>query len=254
MNRTLSKIIICLSLIVFAAASIGPLASRFTEPERYTEYTASLDEKTETVLKLMAASTVTSAGISAIPGDTATPIAEKLADFSEYFLMILCVLYAEKYMLTLVPMGVFRGLIPLTCLLFILGRFWNPRLFDRHGMKLLIMSIAMLLVIPLSIHTSDLVYNTYRQSIESTLASAEELVARGKEELTELDKIAKLAEESLDSVDTMADKINTLVGENTDGLLKTVERLNEIDLEKLNQSIDDLNRVIAPLAKFFGRG
>ena len=175
MNRTLSKIIICLSLIVFAAASIGPLASRFTEPERYTQYTASLDEKTETVLKLMAASTVTSAGISAIPGDTATPIAEKLADFSEYFLMILCVLYAEKYMLTLVPMGVFRGLIPLTCLLFILGRFWNPRLFDRHGMKLLIMSIAMLLVIPLSIHTSDLVYDTYRQSIESTLASAEEL-------------------------------------------------------------------------------
>ena len=175
MNRTVSKIIICLSLIVFAAVSFGPVASRLSEPERYTEYTSSLDDKTATVLKLMAASTVTSAGISAIPGDTATPIAEKLADFSEYFLLILCVLYAEKYLLTLLPLGVCKGLIPLTCGLFIAGRIWNPRLFDRQGFKLLIVSVALLLVIPLSIHASDLVYDTYRQSIESTLASAEEL-------------------------------------------------------------------------------
>ena len=175
MNRVVSKIIICLSLIVFAAVSFGPVASRLSVPERYAEYTASLDDKTETVLKLMAASTVTSAGISAIPGDTATPIAEKLADFSEYFLLILCVLYAEKYLLTLLPLGVCKGLIPLTCGLFIAGRLWNPRLFDRQGFKLLIMSVALLLVIPLSVRTSDLVYNTYRQSIETTLASAEEL-------------------------------------------------------------------------------
>ena len=175
MNNILSKAVICIVLVFFAAVSFGPVASRLSAPERYTEYTASLDGKTETVLKLMAASTVTSAGISAIPGDTATPIAEKLADFSEYFLLILCVLYAEKYLLTLLPLGVCKGLIPLTCGLFIAGRLWNPRLFDRQGFKLLIMSVALLLVIPLSVRTSDLVYNTYRQSIETTLASAEEL-------------------------------------------------------------------------------
>ena len=213
MNKTLSNIIICLSLLVFAVISFGPVADRLSEPERYVEYTASLDDKTETVLKLMAASTVTSAGISAIPGDTATPIAEKLADFSEYFLLILCILYAEKYMLTLVPLGVFRGLIPLTCALFILGRIWNPRLFDRQGVKLLIMSVALLLVIPLSIHASDLVYNTYRQSIESTLASAEELSDK-TEELNEAENpsvIDSILNKLTETKDTLTDKAATIL-------------------------------------------
>ena len=175
MNNALSKAVICLMLVLFAVLSFFPLANRFSSPERSTEYNDSIDEKTETVLKLMAASTVTSAGLSAIPGDTATPIAEKLADFSEYFLLILCVLYAEKYLLSIIPLGVFRGLVPLTCALFMIGRFWNPRLLDRQGWKLTLVSAALLAVIPLSIRTSDLIYATYQQSIDTTIASAEEL-------------------------------------------------------------------------------
>ncbi len=175
MNRAASKIAVCIALIAFAILAFFPVAQKASDPARYTAYTASMDEKTETVLKLMAASTVTSAGISAIPGDTATPIAEKLADFSEYFLLILCVLYAEKYLLTIIPLGVFRALIPLTCLSFIAGRIWNPRWMDRQGFKLLLMSLALLAVIPLSIRTSDLIYDTYRHSIDNTIASAEQL-------------------------------------------------------------------------------
>jgi len=182
MNKPVTKAVICLALIVIAVVSFFPIAQRYTSPERYTDYVASIDEKTETVLKLMAASTVTSAGITAIPGDTATPIAEKLADFSEYFLLILCVLYAEKYLLTIIPYGVFKGLIPLTCALFIAGRIWNPRLLDKQGFKLLLIGIALLLVIPLSVRTSDMIYNTYKESIDSTLASAEALT----DETTEL--------------------------------------------------------------------
>ena len=182
MNKPVTKAVICLALIVIAVVSFFPIAQRYTSPERYTDYVASIDEKTETVLKLMAASTVTSAGITAIPGDTATPIAEKLADFSEYFLLILCVLYAEKYLLTIIPYGVFKGLIPLTCALFIAGRIWNPRLLDKQGFKLLLIGIALLLVIPLSVRTSDMIYNTYKESIDSTLASAEAMT----DETTEL--------------------------------------------------------------------
>ena len=175
MNKPVTKVVICLALIVIAVVSFFPIAQRYPSPDRYTDYAVSIDEKTETVLKLMAASTVTSAGITAIPGDTATPIAEKLADFSEYFLLILCVLYAEKYLLTIIPYGVFKGLIPLTCALFIAGRIWNPRLLDKQGFKLLLIGIALLMVIPLSVRTSDMIYNTYKESIDTTLASAEAL-------------------------------------------------------------------------------
>ena len=175
MNNALSKTVICLALILFGVLSFFPLAARSAAPERYTEYMDSIDAKTETVLKLMAASTVTSAGLSAMPGDAGTPIADKLADFSEYFLLILCVLYAEKYLLSIIPLGVFRGLFPLACLLFVIGRIWNPRLLDRQAGKLALIGVALLLVIPLSVRTSDLVYATFRQSIDNTIASAEEL-------------------------------------------------------------------------------
>ena len=180
MNNILSRTVICLALILFAVISIFPLAARLSAPERYAEYTESIDAKTDTVLKLMAVSTVTSAGLSTLPGDAATPIADKLADFSEYFLLILCVLYAEKYLLAIIPLGVFRVLIPLTCLLGIIGLLWHPQQ-KRQAIKLLIISIVFWRIIPLSIHVSDLIYTTYQDSIDSTIASAEELSEESKE-------------------------------------------------------------------------
>ena len=220
MNRMVSKIAVCLALVIFAVFSFGPAASTLSDPERYTAYTASLDDKTETVLKLMAASTVTSAGLSAIPGDTATPIAEKLADFSEYFLLILCVLYAEKYLLCIIPLGVLKALVPLSCALFVAGRFWNPRFMDRHGLKLFLASLALLCVIPLSIQTSDLIYATYQQSIDSALSSAEELS----------DETAALAESEETNV------LSSLLNKLTD----TRESLTEQASAVLNRFVESL--------------
>ena len=213
MNKPVTKAVICLALIVIAVVSFFPIAQRYTSPERYTDYVASIDEKTETVLKLMAASTVTSAGITAIPGDTATPIAEKLADFSEYFLLILCVLYAEKYLLTIIPYGVFKGLIPLTCALFIAGRIWNPRLLDKQGFKLLLIGIALLLVIPLSVRTSDMIYNTYQDSIDTTIASAEALTEETEELAAAKDAnmIDRILNRLSETTGGMVDKASTVL-------------------------------------------
>ena len=213
MNNILSRTVICLALILFAVLSFFPLAARFSAPERYTAYTESIDAKTDTVLKLMAVSTVTSAGISAIPGDTATPIAEKLADFSEYFLLILCVLYAEKYLLSIIPLGVFRGLFPLACVLLAAGRIWNPRLLDRQAGKLALIGVAMLLVIPLSVRTSDLIYTTFQDSIDSTIASAEELSEETKE-LSEADDVGMLRaalNRLSETKDSLTEKASTIL-------------------------------------------
>ena len=206
MNNTAAKVAICIALIAIALVSFFPIAQRYTSPDRYTDYVVSIDDKTETVLKLMAVSTVTSAGITAIPGDTATPIAEKLADFSEYFLLILCMLYAEKYLLTIIPYGVFKGLVPLVCALFCVGLFWNGQTLRRQGFKLLLIAVALLLVIPLSVRTSDMIYSTYQDSIDSTIASAEALT----EETEEL----AAAEDT-----NMLDRILNRINETTEGMV-----------------------------------
>ena len=94
MEKTLTKTLAVVVLILLALVSGLFIADRAADPASHQEVMASIDQKTNTVLKLTAASTAASVGISAIPDDMATPIAEKLADFTEYFLLILCVLYA----------------------------------------------------------------------------------------------------------------------------------------------------------------
>ena len=61
------------------------VVSRFAASADFHEKTiTALDDKKATVLELTAASTAASAAITLLPGDTATPIAEKLADITAY--------------------------------------------------------------------------------------------------------------------------------------------------------------------------
>lgn len=80
--------------------------------ETHAASLTALEEKQSTVLELAAASTAASAAITLLPGDAATPIAEKLADISGYFLLALCAIYLEKYLLTVTAYAAFRLLVP----------------------------------------------------------------------------------------------------------------------------------------------
>ncbi len=82
---------------------------------------AELEEKQPTVLELSAASAAASAAIILIPGETATPIADKLADLSSHFLLVLCEIFLEKYLLTIMETVTFSVLIPISCILYILN-------------------------------------------------------------------------------------------------------------------------------------
>ena len=166
------KSMLCLAL---AAVSFFVLGRLLSAPETYAGIFQSIDDKVQSVLKLTASSTAASAGITAIPGDAGTPIAEKLADFSEYGILILCVLYAEKYLLTILGSGVFRFIIPAACILFPLSFFRRLEGLKPILSKIAIVSLALYFVIPLSVHVSDRIYETYQASIDSTISAAEEL-------------------------------------------------------------------------------
>ena len=45
--------------------------------------------------------------------------------------------------------------------------------------------------------------------------------------------------------------INTLTIQATDDMSRTVERIDKVDLEKLNEAIDNLNETVKPMAEFF---
>ena len=174
-NSSLKVVLIIVGCILIAALSFFFLAGILSSPETYSGIIRSIDDKVETVLKLTASSTAASAGITAIPGDAGTPIAEKLADFSEYGILILCVLYAEKYLLSILGSGVFRFIIPIACLLYPFGFFRDLEGIKPILKKIAIVSLALYFVIPLSVHVSDRIYETYQTSIDNTISAAEDL-------------------------------------------------------------------------------
>ena len=174
-NSSLKIILITVACILIAALSFFYLAGILSSPETYSGILRSIDDKVQTVLKLTASSTAASAGITAIPGDAGTPIAEKLADFSEYGILILCVLYAEKYLLPILGSGVFKFIIPIACVLYPLGFFRDLEGIKPILKKIAIVSLALYFVIPLSVHISDRIYDTYQASIDTTITAAEDL-------------------------------------------------------------------------------
>ena len=174
-NSSLKIILITVACILIAALSFFFLAGILSSPETYAGIIRSIDDKVETVLKLTASSTAASAGITAIPGDAGTPIAEKLADFSEYGILILCVLYAEKYLLSILGSGVFKYIIPIACILYPIGFFRDLEGIKPILKKIAIVSLALYFVIPLSVHISDRIYDTYQASIDNTISAAEDL-------------------------------------------------------------------------------
>ena len=174
MKVNITKCIIAILLIIIGAVSFASVSKYASKPENHKATIASLDDKKETVLELTAATTATSALITLLPGDTATPIAEKMADLSTYLLVVLCAVFLEKYLVTITGYAAFRYLIPAACVLFLINLAVNNETIRKLASKLLIFGLAIFVVVPASVKMSDLIENTYRAQIESAMEEAKE--------------------------------------------------------------------------------
>lgn len=177
--QTPKRILIILICLIIGVASATFAADKAGDPETYRRTIESIDRKSQNVMVLSASTALTSVTISAIPDDTATPIADKLADFSEYFLAVLCVLYTEKYLLTLLGTVAFRLMIPLACLLGIRSQFGGGEGFKRLAGRLFLFALVFTLAVPVSMRAADLIYDTYSVSIDETLNAAQTLREKG---------------------------------------------------------------------------
>ncbi len=174
MEKKHIRLMIILLPLALALLSFFVVARYASSPEFNKKTIQSLDDKKTTVMELTAASTAASAAISLIPGDGGTPIAEKLADLSSYFLIVICAIYLEKYLVTITGYAAFSILIPLACVLFSAYFLWKRNGFRILAEKLLLFGIAVYLVIPASVKVADMIDATYQSSIESTIDSAKQ--------------------------------------------------------------------------------
>lgn len=187
-NEQKKKLIKAVIPLIIAIISISILSKYASSPEYHSKTIESLDDKKTTVMELTAASTAASAAITLLPGDAATPIAEKLADLSSYFLIVLCAIYLEKYLVTITGYVTFTILIPVACVLLAASAFSKNDAWKYFGKKLAVFGMAIVLVIPASVKISNMIEDTYHSSIEKTIESAKETTDEVEEKAKEEDE------------------------------------------------------------------
>ena len=157
-------------LAVLALVSLFPLRETFSSPETYTATISTLDEKKANVTALVASSTALSAGISVLPDDTGSAIADKLMDVSVDLGIVLVVIYLEKYLLTIFGFLSFGVLVPiglagLAAAVALLGRSAISRTFTHVAVRLLLLGAILVSVVPASVWVTDRIDETYETSV-----------------------------------------------------------------------------------------
>ena len=233
-------------LILIFVLSITVIYQSVSSDSFQSRTIRSLDDKKTTVLELTASATAASTAISIIPGDAGTPIAEKLADLSGYFLIIFCAIYFEKYLFTISGFLAFRILIPVACIFMIawLWTSWNS--IKKFASKLFAFGLILFCIIPASMWASDYIEKAYETSYQETIESAKESSSEVKnstsqdEEVTDADSTAGSGSET-GSSDSEAENKNwwdKLVGKVEKGVTGSVTNITDQFDNLLSRFID----------------
>ena len=179
-----NKIIAMVVLILIAAVSMLYVSEVVTGPEFNRSTIESLEEKEGTVMKLTVAAAASSTALTLIPGDTAMPVANQIAELSNYFIVILAAILLEKMLIAVVGYVSFTYIIPFACLMGILYVYTKKELLLSIAIKMAIFGIVLFFAIPASIHISNLIDESYQDSLNQTLEDVE----KNKEYIEEKNK------------------------------------------------------------------
>lgn len=153
-------------LVLIAVFSFFVLGRIHTNPLSYTDTILTLENQKANAVALNVAATATAATLTLLPDDTASPIAEELADLSLPLFVIVMVLFVEKFVLTIFGGVAFMGLFPLACLLSAVNLYIGKAEIWAWVKKVTILALALMLIIPTGAMLTRFIENTYSDSLQ----------------------------------------------------------------------------------------
>lgn len=199
-------------IIVYSVIIVVSIAFTFfvSKPNMYRGIYKELDEKKTTAMGIAVTASSISMALAAAPSDVTTPVAQEIANVASYVLIAVCVLLAEKMLLTTFGVITFGIIIPLACLIRIFCLFWENENLIKLTNKIVFLGVALFLVVPVSVGISNLIETTQQVSMEQSL-----------EELKEIDKsletdegegiLSKITNKTKNVIEKVKTKINNLI-------------------------------------------
>ena len=209
---TKRKVMFVAACLILAVLSGWLLGNVFSNPETYASTIASLDEKAGVVTGLASICLAIGGAVSLIPGDAGTPIAEQLVNLGADFMIVLGVIYLEKYLLTIFGMASCRILIPLALVLLAVGVCVRDKYqFGSAAVglcsKFFLMAVALLVIVPGSTCVSDAILDVYEQDMAQTvdqasvLAQQDGLFGVGGSEQSGVEQLTSFAQDASTSAE-----------------------------------------------------
>lgn len=224
------------ALVVLALLSGFVARPHFADTKTWDSTIEVIDQKKGNVLALTTSCVALSAGITALPGDTGTPVAEQLAQLSGNLGIVLAVLYLEKYLLTIlwsVGLGI---LIPFALVLFAIslgihGRWSTSTVIRRVATRVLVVAIIGMVLVPASVWVSQKVDETYRVSIEQAQQKAADAAdsdsSKASEKKTESTESKNVLEQLAEGASGLVTSVTSGAKQMTDEIVQQVTDLIE---------------------------
>lgn len=236
-----------LVLVILAAAAVLSAtkgAEIASSPSHYEKTIQTLDRLKVNATGLAMTTTGASIAVSALPDDTATPIAEKLSDLGMYMFFVVCAIFLEKYMLTIAGFFTFKFIFPFACLWLAVGLFSRSDRAFRLATKLIVTGIMLCSLVPLGAMVSDMIIETKEYSINEILETA--LASTDEEIDTEAIEAAMEADKEKKGVlGTLASLPGVIKNAASATISKISEALSHITIENAQILLNNLLEAVA---------
>ena len=201
----IKKGMIILILVAIALLSVTVISKYASSPEFHASSIKVLDDKKLIAMGMTTSVSVISTAITALPGDTASPVAEQLSQLTGPLFIIVCAIYLEKFLLTVTGYISFTFLIPIACLLAGIYVVTSKAILKTIAIKITILAISLFMIVPFSVKITQLIDATFQETIDQAY-NAVENVEEGESESNEGDSNI-----FWDIVDTVGSGVSSMV-------------------------------------------
>ena len=246
MRNRLIMMLICIGI---ALASFFVVSKWATSVESYRWVIKTLNGLQKKALGLSGTATALATGAAAIPGEAATPIANKLADVAGYMVIVYAVIIVEKYLLTITGYIAFKILFPIGCVLLAAGNFlkngWKEFIY-RIGIKSIILGVLLWGLVPTSVWMTNKVNETYAKSydMDFTLEDTEKLLDKDNDSASAANSNKTNDIENNNTPSSITDFINNL----KDKVSDAVDTVGTAASEKIDAIEKGLNKILEGVA------
>ena len=167
------RLISSIALALVAILCFTIIGDAVSKPSNYASYVEVLDEKKGKAAALSVAITVASTAVSALPEDTGSNVAGEISELSNVMLLITCIIFMEKFLISVLPFFAFKFIVPAACILLIIQLFRPSEKLKVWICKMGILSLVLCMIIPCSVRVTMLVDDTHAETVAQTIEAAE---------------------------------------------------------------------------------